>query len=130
MPYLYVETKYPQWVKQLRSLAAVSRIEQRLNMTLGTYSTRTKTETNSYFSIYWIPFVVEDVLTLLDYEEKMYAKARSENSGNWLQITTLPRPHNASLLTLPRAQLEDEYIIPAIEASRVEGPEPFNWWLP
>jgi len=133
MPYAYVETKYPQWVTQLPTLKAAARTERRL---LAKHSTR---ESVDHINVYWVPYLVEDVLTLLDYEEKQYAKAmRQEKVHNFAYRysfggtgpITLTKPQNAALLTLPRADLEEQYIVPAIAASAVEGPEPEVLWPP
>jgi hypothetical protein len=145
MPYAYVETKFPQWVTQLPSLRAVARREQKPLTAFFTQNTRARTQTSPWVArasvtVYWVPYLVEDVLTLLNYEERAYARATQQEKtinfaltygalGAW-SPRTASRPENAVLLTLPRADLEEQYIIPAIAASSVEGPEPEVLWPP
>lgn len=115
--YALVETKHIRWVSQLRCLNGIKRGFTESETTFSGFTRLTSTR-------YWIPYLVEDVLDLIEHQinaSQGLFSARFINWGEWLQRT---RPATPFLTTLPLPVLEAEYIIPAIEMSRAEGPEP------
>lgn len=114
--YAYVRTKHPRWISRFVCLSACTQYEPR------------NYEPRNYPNGYFVPYRVEDVLDVLEYQSQQYYKARSHPwaapqppQPPW--AAPPPPPPPGSLFMLPLHVLETEYIRPAIAMSRAEGPE-------